>query len=154
MANFDCSRCGACCTNIIGKSGELEFGIYLEPKDIDNFSPESVFPLLGKGSSIEITAYQVGTINCPNYVEKEGKGSCQIYDKRPLVCKSFPVISRFKLSEGCPAVQKATDGINLDSLKLEMQAHNQRVGQLAKNSVNEWIWPLNLKRWIPLNFVV
>lgn len=150
MSKFACSRCGKCCKETFYQAGDYLFGIYLEPSEITKFPDGAVFPLFGRGQPVEVTAYQLGINRCPNYEESGGLGRCKVYADRPLICKSYPVLGRFKVSSHCPVIQQATDGVDADSLGPELEAHSKKIEYMMLRAENEWIWPLNKREWIPL----
>lgn len=134
----------------LSTSEGFTFGIYLEPKDVGNFPEGTVFPLFGKGTPIEVTAYQLGVNRCPNYQVQDGQGRCIIYKSRPLACKAFPVVSRTQVSRACPVVAQAVEGIDTDSLTGEIEAHREKMSKFL-SPADEWMWPLNKKQWIRIN---
>jgi Fe-S-cluster containining protein len=125
-------------------------GLYLEPSEIKYFPTEIVFPLLGRGDPIEITAYQLGVARCVNYVEEAGVGRCAIYENRPRHCKSFPVVSRYKVAGACRGIARITDGVDRESLKDELAAHQEKLDLALAAPPNEFIWPLNIRDWVPI----
>lgn len=150
---WECSRCGKCCAETLATTADGNvFGIYLEPAEVDRFPAVDVFPLLGRGDPVVVTAYQLGVNRCPNYKEeKNGSGRCGIYERRPLTCASFPVLGRTKVDVRCLGVKKLSpEGIDADSITSELAAHQEKLARMLERTPDEWIWPLNLKRWIPL----
>lgn len=148
---FKCAQCGRCCTNtLFFKNGNL-FGPYLDPSEIDRFPADVIFPLLGRGDPIVVTAYQLGVNRCPNYAEENGVGRCGIYERRPKTCVAFPVIGRLNVTDACPTVRAMRDGIDADSLTRELAAHQEKLDQMLGAPPNEFAWPLNKKCWVPLN---
>jgi Fe-S-cluster containining protein len=92
---FECLLCGACCKNLIEVKTE-KLGLFLLPSEISLFPEKMVSPGLGFDKHLDnsikapevIVAYQFSGIDCPHYKKDIG---CQIYSKRPLVCKAFPI---------------------------------------------------------------
>lgn len=151
MGKFQCTRCGGCCKALLdGRSGHL-FGLFLDPSEIGLFPEGTVFPLLGSGTPVQATAYQLGVNRCPHYEEDPaGLGRCGIRERRPLACRAFPVISRFSVSGSCRSVRQNPDGLDRGSLKDELEAHDRKLGQMLERPQTEWVWPLELGRWIPV----
>lgn len=149
---WSCTRCGKCCASTLATAADGSvFGIYLEPSEIDRFPAADVFPLLGRGDPVVVTAYQLGQNRCPNYEEaQDGTGRCRIHETRPLTCRSFPVLGRARVDNRCLGVKKITGGIDADSLAGELAAHQEKLVRMTERPPDDWIWPLNLKRWIPL----
>lgn len=148
MGRWACARCGACCKELLSQDGGHLFGIYLDPSEAGFFPKDAVSPLLGRGDPIVITAYQLNVNRCPNYAEESGVGSCAIREHRPLVCRAFPVVSRFRVSTVCPGVRRLDGEVDRDSLKPELEAHGKKLSQAVEMPDNEWVWPLNVKRWV------
>jgi Fe-S-cluster containining protein len=152
VAKFVCTRCGGCCASLLTTTPDGHiFGIYLEPSEIDRFPADAIFPLCARGplDSLVVTAYQLGANRCPNFEEHDGVGKCLIHERRPIVCRAYPVISRYRVSPACLAVKRA-DGIDLASLTEEMAAHQKKLDRLLCQPPNEWVWPLNKKCWVPI----
>lgn len=150
MSRFVCSRCGLCCKDTLYQAGDYRFGLYLEPSEIAKFPVEAVFPLFGHGQPVEVTAYQLGVNRCPNYEESGGVGKCGIHADRPLVCRAFPVLGPSKVSQRCPAVAQAVDGVDADSLGSELDAHRKKIECMMSRKESEWVWPLNKREWLPM----
>lgn len=164
MIDFNCSRCGKCCTNILTNINGNTFGLYLSVDDSTLFPSEVVFPLFGRGDPIQIKAYQLGVNQCPHFQLGNSVGSCLIHEKKPLACRTFPLLSydRFSkklvLCKSCPVVKTAYDKgeeFNKDSLISEISANNQKIEQLIKeitdNNQDEYMWPINKKEWIKIS---
>lgn len=154
MSKYSCARCGMGCKETLYQVGDYLFGLYLEPSEISRFPGEAVFPLFGHGRPVEVIAYQLGVNRCPNYGEVDGFGTCNVHAERPLVCRAFPVIGPFKVSKRCPAVARATDGVDADSLKPELEAHRKKIECLMARKESQWMWPLNKREWIPMENTV
>ncbi|MEK6874517.1 MAG: YkgJ family cysteine cluster protein [Nanoarchaeota archaeon] len=121
MQPFQCYRTGKCCTNIKGKNG---FGLLLFDTEATEFLTqgknlghipklEYVIKLEPKTKTKVIILIQLAETNCP-FLNKENM-ECRIYEKRPLVCRSYPVQStgldparpgRFAAGKACEGCQK------------------------------------------------
>lgn len=152
MGRFNCTRCGGCCkatlfTNAQGNT----VGLWLNPSETSLFPAEVVTPMAGHGNPIQVTAYQLSVNRCPHYEESpSGVGRCFIYNRRPTACRSFPVISRHRVSGACAAISRIKDGVEPDSLTAELAAHDEEVAYDLSQPEPEWVWPLNERRWVPL----
>ena len=157
---FECMQCGTCCKNLFDYYYEDRFmkGLALTPKERNLFSPETVSPDLAVGNRNpeKIILYQLNVKNCPYLGESN---LCQIYEKRPLVCRSFPFDSRDKsFSLKCPVfgnqvkeeeIFEASD-VNAEvesSAKMNMYLDDRYRRYLKKDSK---LWEFNLatKKWI------
>jgi Fe-S-cluster containining protein len=147
--DFKCTNCGDCCReqNLVEPRFGWEFGLYLSPDETLQFPPESVKPLFGVGFPVVTTAYQMVTRPCPNY----GDGACLVYNKRPLVCRSFPAIYvQGGVSASCRFVRElpAGDCVSVESIKNEIEAEKKKWDMAQVQ--NDWIWPANVGRWIAI----
>jgi hypothetical protein len=74
------------------------YGLLLQSEDEAKLFPrELIFPSAGVGTDQNaplgpkrILSYQLNADTCPHITEKN---TCRIYEKRPLVCRTFPLIS-------------------------------------------------------------
>lgn len=135
--------------------------MYLAPAEIKLFPPDHILPLYGvglKGRSRprprQIIAYQFIFNACPYYEEKGHH--CTIYDKRPEICRSFPLEALGYASRTCQFIaanigDRETFEFDLDSIKEEMKANYQShvyLGHfLADPNEILWVYPLNQKKW-------
>lgn len=89
---FECLQCGRCCRDILKNAmGSLK-GPYLSPEEAALFPQGTVLPSIGRGHDIDhisVTRYQISQAHCPHLIKNN---QCQIYDKRPLVCRRFPLM--------------------------------------------------------------
>ncbi len=138
-----------CCkVTMVTTEGGRRFGMYLSPEEKKLFPEELVVPLFGVGEPVQPVAYQLAVDRCPHYQEEGGLGSCAIYDRRPLVCRAFPVTSRATVSPHCPSVRAASqDGLDADSLAPELQAHDEKIRVAADGPVPEWGKAVNEVAW-------
>lgn len=150
MGKFRCTGCGGCCKRLLNdRSGRL-FGLYLDPSETRLFPSDVVFPLLGTGNPVEITAYQLGVNQCVHYEEAGGVGRCRIHAERPVACRAYPVIGAFEVTDQCLAVRQSPEGIDRDSLSDELAAHNKKIEQMLERPETQWVWPLDRREWIPI----
>lgn len=133
---------------MVTAEGGRRFGMYLSAEEKKLFPEELVVPLFGAGEPVQPVAYQLAVDRCPHYQEEGGLGSCAIYDRRPLVCRAFPVTSRATVSPHCPSVRAASqDGLDADSLAPELQAHDEKIRVAADGPVPEWGKAVNEVAW-------
>ncbi len=133
---------------MVTAEGGRRFGMYLSAEEKKLFPEELVVPLFGVGEPVQPVAYQLAVDRCPHYQEESGLGSCAIYDRRPLVCRAFPVTSRATVSPHCPSVRAASqDGLDADSLAPELQAHDEKIRVAADGPVPEWGKAVNEVAW-------
>lgn len=90
---FKCLQCGRCCRSHLKEvDGALAgLGLFAEEKDL--FPSEFVSPHVGIGWGAPsgpkyVVSYQLNVNDCPNLLPCN---VCKIYDKRPLVCRAFPL---------------------------------------------------------------
>jgi Fe-S-cluster containining protein len=125
--NFNCKKCGHCCKHLLTINEFHQLGIYLEPDEIHLFPQEYIKPLFieidSKGNK-NIKAYQLDRMQCPNL---SINNTCLIYDKRPKICRGYPIISfdldRMMFHKHCSAVKEAKKNnspINFRSLEKEL----------------------------------
>ncbi len=99
----ECTQCGRCCSNL--RRGDETTGLTLFPDEKDLFPQDKVRPYLGRGKDAVavVFTYQHTENVCTHLVDN----LCQIYESRPLMCRSFPVkIGAYGLrfSSGCKGV--------------------------------------------------
>jgi len=93
---FQCLKSGDCCTHLVNEVGNFDVtnGLLLLAIEKDLFSKHLVKPQWGLGGSTgnepeQIVTYQLTENVCPFYDKERG---CMTHDKRPLVCRAFPVL--------------------------------------------------------------
>ena len=93
---FECLRSGQCCTHLVNEAEAFGVTNGLLLLDIEkNLFPEHlVKPQWGVGSPKgngpeRVVSYQLTENICPFYHKDEG---CKIHDRRPLICRAFPVL--------------------------------------------------------------
>ncbi len=117
-----CERCGKCCSNLRG--GDKKNGLTLFPDEILLFPEQTIKPHMAKGTNTPtiIFTYQ-HTENVCVHLENN---LCNIYKKRPLMCRSFPVKigpHGLRFSPGCKAVlNNLRNSSKIDRKQSEIQA--------------------------------
>lgn len=98
-----CEKCGKCCSNL--RVGDKKTGLTLFPDEIHLFPEQTLKPHMAKGADAPTTIFTYQhTENLCIHLEDN---LCNIYEKRPLMCRSFPVKlgpSGLRFSPGCKAV--------------------------------------------------
>lgn len=91
---FKCKMCGTCCRNLLVNFGQWKVGLFLFPKEVELFSPETISPMWAvgiKGRSrprLNVKIYQLNVNDCP-YISKENR--CRLYLRRPMICRAHPL---------------------------------------------------------------
>ena len=152
----ECVKCGRCCSHL--RIGDEESGLTLFPDEIHLFPEEKVRPHLGKGENDAsmIFTYQHTENVCVHFIDN----MCNIYERRPLMCRSFPVrlgANGLRFAPGCKAVldimrSKET----MDSRVPEVEAAMQMAERLleyhrgfAEND-QKWKYSLVSEGWEPM----
>ena len=94
---FHCLKCGSCCRDIVKDVSFGKAGLFLLPQETKFFPKEHVYPLYGAGLKgrtrprpERVYVYQFALKVCPHLNQNS---LCNIYEKRPLACKAFPLES-------------------------------------------------------------
>lgn len=110
--HFHCHRCGHCCTHLSDRwDGDRQDGRFQAlgdtpihrvptPGGLRMFSWEAgpfrdhtLHPMLvvpdGQREALVALAYEMEAERCPHYEDEAG---CTIYDRRPLVCRAYPLL--------------------------------------------------------------
>ena len=92
---FECLQCGHCCRTLFKREGRITSGLtFFSNEEKELFPKNLVSPATGLGWGTSgpkhIIHYQLNSNTCPHLDENN---LCKIYDNRPLVCQSFPLIS-------------------------------------------------------------
>lgn len=108
---FECVRCGHCCTHLKGVNMGQVHGLTLLPGEIGLFQGELVKPIMRYSLEDQLSPggiflYQLDVDVCPHYDEDVG---CRIYSDRPLTCAAYPLEITFRhaiLHTRCPEVKR------------------------------------------------
>ena len=92
---FKCLQCGHCCKTLLKSDGRITSGLtFFSDEEKELFPKNLVSPATGLGWGAtgpkHIIRYQLNSNICPHL---DKNNICKIYDDRPLVCRSFPLIS-------------------------------------------------------------
>jgi Fe-S-cluster containining protein len=92
----ECQRCGRCCSQVITTlQFNEELRDYLEWLSLH----QNITVRADKDSGIAEVEIRS---KCRMLKFKNGKASCRIYDKRPKICRDFPMNPSGTGSRGCP----------------------------------------------------
>jgi Fe-S-cluster containining protein len=157
---FQCQRCAKCCRNLLENKNGFLRGLPLTEKEAQLFPKEIVFPKLGIGSKdvSEIVLYQLDIICCP-YVNNQNE--CKIYQKRPLMCQSFPIVAG-SISNRCIVFQYRKPGVQYKepyTLTKQVEASEKlekytqaRIQKYRKKGLRIWEYNIATKKWILKEF--
>ncbi|HSQ49219.1 MAG TPA: YkgJ family cysteine cluster protein, partial [Candidatus Deferrimicrobiaceae bacterium] len=89
MQSFRCSECGTCCRDIFDDRGGDKRGLTLTADEALLFPENLIAPLAAFGFEQPETIFlhQLKVKDCPLIDQNK----CMIYEKRPLVCRAFPL---------------------------------------------------------------
>jgi Fe-S-cluster containining protein len=153
---FECNNCGLCCRTLLETNDGITLGLtFLTNQEKGLFKNEDIAPKLafGKREPTTVLSYQLKHNVCPHLVNNK----CLIYDKRPLVCRAYPVtcttgknIADLK----CPQVGKFSAEELLyvvfsDEIDETMTKINSLVDKSLKQAKGQSIWHYDLasKKW-------
>ena len=154
--DFQCLKCGSCCKNIIETINGVQRGLILTKKETKLFPAEIVTPqyAIGITKPTRIVFYQMKTNPCP-YLN--AKNECRIYDNRPLICRSFPVMADY-ISSKCQAFSCRKPGQVYQDIypMAKMKEASNKItmyvaanfGKNLKAGTKEWEYDLATKKWI------
>ena len=106
---FECKRCGTCCRNLIKTDSDgYTLGLALIGDETALFSQNIVSPhfAVGLAEPSTIISRQLNVSVCPHI---SGQNHCEIYERRPLVCREFPysiTASGAKASPDCTMIDE------------------------------------------------
>ena len=159
-SEFQCQRCAKCCRNLLESKNDFLRGLPLTEKEAQLFPKEIVSPKLGIGlnEATEIVLYQLNINCCPHINENN---ECKIYDKRPLMCQSFPIVAG-SISNRCIVFHYRKPGLQYAepftlirqveaSEKLEKYNRN-RIQKGNKKGLRIWEYNLTTKKWVSKEF--
>ncbi len=154
-SDFECLQCATCCRNLLETREGKSSGLTLTEKEAGIFPSTIVAPKMALGMNAPeiIILYQLCVKCCPNINEKN---LCQIYEKRPLICQSFPVISG-AISNKCKVFSYRKVGLNYSepyTMNIQLQASEKldkylqhRIRKHFKKGIKLWEYDLSTKQW-------
>jgi len=155
---FTCRKCGQCCKNLIENKSNHRRGLTLTADEAKLFSDALIAPLAAFGSDAPniVFLYQLSTNDCP-YLNQNNQ--CDIYEKRPLVCRSFP-LTQGSFSTKCDRFWFFKDfpensvKIALDWGKTQLDAEKQLDDYILRvfktnfsQGIASWSFDLTDKKW-------
>jgi Fe-S-cluster containining protein len=153
---FVCKRCGVCCRNLLETKDGIQRGLPLTDKETALFPQELVSPKLAIGVAEPkvVILYQLNVNVCP-YINSQN--ACVKYEKRPLMCQSFPVVAG-DLSNRCTVFSYRLKGVSYsDSYSMEKQLAasvkftlylGNRVKKYYRKDLKVWEYDLAKRRWV------
>jgi Fe-S-cluster containining protein len=153
---FHCRKCGTCCRSLLEYVNGVKTGLLLAIKETNLFPSEMVSPKLAVGTTKPeaIISYQLNVDACPYISEKN---ECRVYDKRPLICKSFPYVLG-GMSRKCPQIgNQMMVEIDLWAIDAEIEASKKlnehilnRAEKLSQKGKRQRVWEFDLEenKWI------
>lgn len=148
--------CGRCCSHL--RIGDETSGLTLFPDEVHLFPEETVKPHLGKGmiEPTTIFTYQYTGNVCVHLVDN----ICEIYEERPLMCRSFPVklgVNGLRFAPGCEAVlNMLRNSKTIEGEQDEVQAAIETAERLTEfhsgfyEDEREWKYNLVSEQWEPM----
>lgn len=156
QGSFECQRCATCCRNLLEEKAGILRGLTLTEIETPLFPADMVAPkfAVGETKPESIILYQLVVNSCP-HVTKEN--SCPIYEKRPLMCRSFPIVAG-AISNRCRVFNFRKIGVSYDEpfhMKEQLQASDRLTKHMKtvirkkyKKGLRLWEFDLITKRWL------
>ncbi|MEK6968571.1 MAG: YkgJ family cysteine cluster protein [Nanoarchaeota archaeon] len=141
---FECHKCGNCCKSVY-RSTEFHDGFFVTDSEADWLRKEakekgislSLKAQVGIADKISkkyiVTLWKVNHDSCPFFKE----GLCSAYEKRPLICRSFPVVST-GLHDGQPMVRSLVCPQEQSTVMPEKQPTKIAIETLTKRYANNF----------------
>lgn len=163
-STFKCAKCGFCCKTLLTEEHGMVMGLSLTEEETKLFNPKLIAPFsaIGNKEPETIIFYQLTLAQCPHINEKN---ECRIYEKRPLICKVFPItpkLDKVTITPRCTQVGKSFTGEGemcplifdnaeqeeaLEKINLDAISTLQRCKETGSKI---WVFNLATKRWIAL----
>ena len=150
-------KCGTCCRNLLEEREGLLKGLTLTANETSLFPSDIVSPqtATGRKKPEHIINYQLNVNDCPHINERN---ECQIYDKRPLICRAFPYIQG-SFSVKCPVFgrlfKKAGLRVTFPVPYTEAEASRKRdrhfqnhLKKHLKKGSKTWVFDLATRQWV------
>jgi len=159
---FSCSGCGKCCRELLGMG--VTAGLLLLPEEIPLFPDHLIKPCQAKGThpNDKKKFYLLTLQYTENVCIHLKDNKCMIYNKRPLVCRAFPLqlIDKeegFVFSPECPEYLKLKNQFG-NRFALNMpEEHRQAILYLAEKQrefytvdsleMRPWVFNLKTNSW-------
>jgi Fe-S-cluster containining protein len=158
LEEFTCLKCGRCCHDLFDDRDGNKRGLILTTNETSLFPNGSVAPLAAFGFQEPsfIFLYQLSVIDCPHINQKN---ECMIYERRPLVCRSFP-LTQGSFSTKCKLFHFLRDfpensvkvliDWGITQLEAEQQLDGYIVASYRKNfqpEIGSWSYDLADSKW-------
>jgi Fe-S-cluster containining protein len=153
--SFECLRCAFCCRNLYETRGGVLRGLPLTEKETGLFPAELISPKLAIGTNgpETVVLYQLNVNCCPHL---NTQNQCQIYNRRPLMCQSFPIVAG-AISNRCKVFSYRKPGVNYTepyTMAEQVQA-SQKLEKYTQKAVMRrhvkglkvWEYDLAAKKW-------
>ena len=114
---------------------------------------------VGRTRPEEVILFQLTETVCPYLLDNN---RCEIYDKRPLACRAFPIVStgdRPLITTECSAI---TESGAIVILSREEKRANEQLSQYIKETIEEkarsyasgdihaWEYDLSTRKWVQI----
>lgn len=158
--NFECLRCGRCCSNLLVEDRKVLRGLTMLPGEHEQFPQSSVKPAVGvgrrpHGKGFRIIVYQLTEDTCPHLDE----GSCSVYSDRPASCRQFPFSLRmgpegnvqvgFDLN--CPALVALIEANKRVDVGSDTRLYAEKLLDVELEALSSpkraWFYDLGSERW-------
>lgn len=150
--DFKCSRCGFCCRALLSLKSGVVMGMSLTKEEVDMFDPKYISPCMAIGTDkpSHIIIYQLNRGICPFINEKN---ECKIYQKRPLVCQSFPIEVTFMggivHSECSQSKVLPKDGTAITDAGIKINQYIlKNFKEISSKKRKMWYYDLATKKWV------
>ena len=158
---FECLKCGKCCKNLLRETKTGLHGLNLLPSERNLFSQKMISPYMGVGRKKpeQIILFQLTEIVCPHLLDNN---QCEIYDKRPLACRAFPIVSvedRPLITTECSSINESGE---ITIIAPEETRAKEQLSQYIKGIMEEkarlyapahihaWEYDLSTKKWVQI----
>ena len=153
--DFECLRCASCCRSILESRSGIGRGLPLTEKEASLFPENTISPKLAIGPRRpdRVILHQLNMNVCPHV---NSQNECSVYEERPLMCKSFPIVAG-AISNRCRVFSYRRVGATYDepySMKSQLDASEKLEKyiqkQISKHSMGKstlWEYDLATGKW-------
>ena len=157
--SFKCLQCGTCCRDLFDYVDSQKRGLTLTLDEATLFPENLISPLMAIGTEKPslLILYQLNVNECP-FIDQSNK--CMIYEKRPLVCRAFPLTQGsystkcklFGFAKNFPenSVKIAMDwgNIQLEAERTLDQYILENFEKWYRNGIATWSFDLATHQWV------
>ena len=157
---FECSRCSACCSDLVQEDKGILRGLTLLPGEEKAFPEDSVMPAVGLGRrpherGFKVIAHQLVEETCPHL----GVAECRIHDRRPSSCRQFPFSLRMGpddrqqmgLDLSCPSLAELVEGRTDLRIRFYDRPSAERLLEVSTGALfnprRAWFYDLGSGKW-------